>query len=140
MGNTIVTFQDKYYEYGVDADPNRHGFTISGCELAFLADLKASYIFDKLNYLLESHMYFIGTYRDKELFVFCRRKTHNRLIHWLATFQKGVDRLLSTKDIRFTMEIWSPGEASRPLPEKLTLVLGIGRFHQITINEESSFP
>jgi hypothetical protein len=37
------------------------------------------------------------------------------------------------------MEIWSPGETSRPLPETLTLVPGIGHFHQITINGESSF-
>jgi hypothetical protein len=57
MGNTIVKFQGKYYEYGVDADPNRRGLTIGGF------DLKASYIFDKLNYLLERHVYFIGTYR-----------------------------------------------------------------------------
>jgi hypothetical protein len=49
MGNTIVTFQDKYYEYGVNADPNCHGLTIGGFKSAFLADLKASYIFDKIN-------------------------------------------------------------------------------------------
>jgi hypothetical protein len=94
MGNTIVTFQDKYYEYGVNPDPNLRGLTICGFKLAFLADLEASYIFDKLNYLLECHVYFIGTYRDNELLVFYRRKTHNWLTQWLATFQKDVDRLL----------------------------------------------
>jgi hypothetical protein len=41
MGDTIVTFQDKYYKYGVDADPNRDGLTIGRFELAFLADLEA---------------------------------------------------------------------------------------------------
>jgi hypothetical protein len=30
MGNTIVTFLDKYYKYGVDPDPDRHGLTIGG--------------------------------------------------------------------------------------------------------------
>jgi hypothetical protein len=126
MGNTIVQFQDKYHKYGIDADPNRRGLTIGGFELAFLADLKASYIFDKLNYLLECHIYFIRTYRDYELLVFCGRNTHDWLTQWLATFQQGVDRLLRTQDIQFTREIWSPGKTSRPLPETLTSVPGIG--------------
>jgi hypothetical protein len=30
MGNTIVSFLDKYYEYGVDPDPDRRGLTIGG--------------------------------------------------------------------------------------------------------------
>jgi hypothetical protein len=37
------------------------------------------------------------------------------------------------------MEIWSPVETSRPLPETLTSVPGTGQ-HRITINGESSFP
>jgi hypothetical protein len=109
MGNTIVTFQDKYYKYGVGADPNRRGLTIGGFESAFLTDLETSYIFDKLNYLLERHVYFIGTYRDNELLVFHGRKKQEWLTQCLATFQQGVDRLLQTQDIQFTMEIWSPG-------------------------------
>jgi hypothetical protein len=94
MGNTIVAFQDKYCKYGVDADPNRRGLTNGGFESALIADLKASYIFDKLNYLLKHQVYLIGTYRDNELLVLCRRKTHGRLTRWLAMFQQGVDRLL----------------------------------------------
>ena len=35
MGNTIVSFQDKYYEYGVDPDPDRRGLTIGGFESFF---------------------------------------------------------------------------------------------------------
>jgi hypothetical protein len=52
MGNMIVSFQDKYYEYGVDSNPDRCGLTIGGFELAFLTNLEAKYIFDKLNMLL----------------------------------------------------------------------------------------
>ncbi len=63
MGNTIVSFLDKYYKYGVDPDPDRCRLTIGGFESAFLADLKATYIFDKLNHLLARHVHFIGTYR-----------------------------------------------------------------------------
>ncbi len=102
-GNKIVTFQDKYYKYGVDADPNCHGLTIGRFELAFLTDLKASYIFDKLNYLLECHVHFIGTYPDNDLLVFRRRKTHEWLTQWLTMFQQGVDHLLRTQDIQFAI-------------------------------------
>jgi hypothetical protein len=56
MGKTIVSFCDKYYKYGVDRDPYRQGLTNGGFESAFLADLKALYIFEKLNYLLERHV------------------------------------------------------------------------------------
>jgi hypothetical protein len=51
MGNTIVSFLDNYYEYGVDPDPERRGLTIGGFESAILADLEASYIIDKLKYI-----------------------------------------------------------------------------------------
>jgi hypothetical protein len=30
MGNTIITFLDKYYKYGIDPDPDCHGLTIGG--------------------------------------------------------------------------------------------------------------
>ncbi len=83
MGNTIVSFQDKYYEYGVDSVPDRHGLTIGGFELAFLAHLEATYIFDKLNMLLTRHIRFIGTYRDGEIIIFRGRRTTRWLTQWV---------------------------------------------------------
>ena len=62
MGTTIVSFRDKYYEYRVNPDSDQQGLTIGEFESAFLADLEASYIFDKLNYILERHIHFVGTY------------------------------------------------------------------------------
>ncbi len=56
MGNTIVSFREKYYKYGVDPNPNRRGLTIGGFESAFLADLEATNIFEKLHHLLEQHV------------------------------------------------------------------------------------
>jgi hypothetical protein len=38
------------------------------------------------------------------------------------------------------MDIWSLGKLSRPLPESLTSVSGIGSFYRVTINGESSSP
>jgi hypothetical protein len=66
MGNTIVTFLDKYHEYGVDPDPDCHGLTIGGFKSAFLANLEATYLFDKLHHLMEHHVRFIGTYHDNK--------------------------------------------------------------------------
>jgi hypothetical protein len=80
MGNTIVSFQDKYYEYGVDSDPDHCGLTIGGFESAFLANLEVTYIFDKLNMLLTRHVQFIGTYRDDKIIVFWGR----RMTRWLT--------------------------------------------------------
>jgi hypothetical protein len=117
MGNTIVSFRDTYYEYGVDPDPDHRGLTIGGFESAFLADLEATYIFDKLKHLLERHVHFIGTYRDDKIVVFRGQRSDAWLLTWLSTFQREVDRLLGTLDIQFTMEIWRPGcESPGPLP------------------------
>jgi len=140
MGNTIVSFQDKYYEYGVDPDPDRRGLTIGGFESAFLADLEASNIFDKLHYLLEQHVKFIGTYRDDEIIVFCGNKSNEWLKNWLSIFQGEVNRLLGTLDIQFTMEIWRPDTVSGPLPDCSVTVPGLGTFDTICINGEHSFP
>ena len=70
MGNTIITFRDKYYEYGVDPNPDRRGLTIGGFESAFLANLEASYIFDKLDILMMRHVKFLGTYCNDEIIIF----------------------------------------------------------------------
>jgi hypothetical protein len=56
MGNTFVSFHNKYYKYGVDPDPDCQGLTIGGFESAFFRDLEALNIFKKLNYLLEWHV------------------------------------------------------------------------------------
>ncbi len=79
MGNTIVSFREKYYKYGVDPDPDCCGLTIGGFESAFLADLEATYIFEKLHHLLEQHVQFIGTYPDNEIIVFRGNKSNKWL-------------------------------------------------------------
>jgi hypothetical protein len=140
MGNTIVSFLDKYYKYSVDPDPDRRGLTIGGFESAFLADLKATYIFDKLNHLLARHVHFIGTYQDDKIIVFCRKCSNEWLSNWLCTLQHKTDRLLGTMDIQFTMEIWSPGETTVTLPQSACTVPKIGTFNRVSINGNLSFP
>ena len=44
MSNTLITFIDKYYEYGGDIEGGKQGLTIGGFESAWLVDLVAAYI------------------------------------------------------------------------------------------------
>ncbi len=70
MGDTNLTFWDEYYKSGVDPDPDQQGLRIGGFEPAFLADLKATYIFEKLHHLLQRQACFIGMYHGDKLIVF----------------------------------------------------------------------
>ncbi len=74
MGNMIISFLDKYYKYGVGPDPDRRGLTIGGFESAFLANLEASYIFDKQKHIWERHVRFLGTYCNDKIIVLNRQK------------------------------------------------------------------
>jgi len=48
MGNTLLTFVDKYYEYGGDESVEERGLTIGGYESAWLADLVMAYILEAM--------------------------------------------------------------------------------------------
>jgi hypothetical protein len=106
MGNTIITFCDKYYEYGVDPNPDRQGLMIGGFESAFLAGLKATYIFDKLDILMMRHVKSLGTCCDDKKKIFHGNRSDDWLHNWLIIFKTEVHRLLGTVDLQFTMEIW----------------------------------
>jgi hypothetical protein len=109
-------------------------------ESAFLVNLEASYIFDKLRHIWERHVKLLGTYRDNEIIVFNGQKSNKWLLNWLRIFQGEVDRLLGTSDIQFIMEIWQPGETSSSLQESEVTIKGIGTFHHASINGNKSFP
>jgi hypothetical protein len=61
MGNTIITFHDKYYKYGVNADPNHRGLTIGSLNWFFLLTSKPHV------YLTSSIIYWNATYTLSEL-------------------------------------------------------------------------
>ena len=82
MGNTIISFRDKYYEYEVDPNPDRHqGLTIGGLKSAFLTDLEATYLFEKLNHIFEAHTKLIDTYHNDKIIVF----RGNQSNEWLSS-------------------------------------------------------
>jgi hypothetical protein len=81
VGNMIVSFLDKYYKYKVDPNPDKKGLTIGGFESAFLAELKASYIFNKLKHIWVKHVRFLGTYCNDKIIVFNGQRSNEWLLN-----------------------------------------------------------
>jgi hypothetical protein len=69
MGNTLLTFVDKYYEYSGDLDIEDRGLTIGRYESAWLADLCMAYVMDNSRDILDDLIY-DGIYRDDGIAVF----------------------------------------------------------------------
>ena len=73
MSSTLTSFDDEYYEYH-GGEREERGFGIGGYELAFLADLVASYIFDISKALLNPKTY-QSIYQYDSLVVFKVKKS-----------------------------------------------------------------
>ena len=70
MSNTLLTFREKYYEYGETVDPSKKGLTIGGYESAWLADLVAAYLLDNTEMIFEETTTYYGIYRDDGIISF----------------------------------------------------------------------
>jgi len=70
MGNTLITFKDKYYEYGGSTNIEERGLTIGGYESAWLADLVASFLLENSQDLFEQTSKYHGIYRDDGIIFF----------------------------------------------------------------------
>ena len=72
MSLTLISFDGEYYEYhGVERE--EQGLAIGGYESDFLADLVASYLFEKASPIFRPTIYH-GIYRDDGLVVFKGKK------------------------------------------------------------------
>jgi hypothetical protein len=67
-GNTVITFEDRYYEYDGDRDVNNKGLTIGGYESAWLVDLVAAFVLENTQHMFKMTT-FDGIYRDNGLVV-----------------------------------------------------------------------
>jgi hypothetical protein len=105
MGNTLLTFVDKYYEYGGDLDIEDRGLTIGGYESAWLADLCMAYVMDNSRDILDDLIY-EGIYRDDGIAVLKGSVTTGEVAKWLGIFQARVNHLADSKFLEFTAEIW----------------------------------
>ena len=121
MSNTLVTFVDKYYEYGGDIEGEKRGLTIGGYESAWLADLVAAYILEKTEKSFRKMKYH-GIYRDDGFMIFEGIKSKQECNEWLLTFQENVDKLAECDCLQFTAEIWGIEEDITIKNDNLTIV------------------
>jgi hypothetical protein len=105
MKSTLFTFQDVYYEYDGDADPNDRGLTIGGYESAWLADLVGAYLLDNTQHLFQETL-FHGFYRDDGFAVFNNTYLYSRLAEWRNNFQEAVNTLAEGDYLQYSLSIW----------------------------------
>ena len=89
---------------------------IGGYESDFLADLVASYLFEKSKLNFRPTIYH-GIYQDDSLVVFKGKKKASEIKYWLEEFQQTVKKATGKQHLRFTAEICT-NEANSPTPEK----------------------
>ena len=73
MVHTLITFIDKYYEYGGSENVLDRGLVIGGYESAWLTDLVVTYILDNVKDLFTITTHNYGIYRD-DIIVFSKSK------------------------------------------------------------------
>ncbi len=123
MGNTIIQFRDKYYEYGVHEDAAERPLAIGSLDAAFNADMVADYLLE----MAEDHFdmtHFFGQYRDDGQIVFEGERSVEDLEQWLYRFQDRINNVVGEETIQFTMEVWKPGQESQKISPKMKVVGG----------------
>ena len=88
--STLITFDIEYYEYN-RGKKEEQGLAIGGYELALLAELVASYLFEINKAILNPTTYH-GIYLDHGLVVFNGKKSVNEMKYWLEGFHQTVNR------------------------------------------------
>jgi hypothetical protein len=110
MGNTLLTFVDKYYEYDSKREMQDKGFTIGGCVLE-----KDKAIFDDAIYN--------GIYQDGGLVIMHGKKSNADIGEWLNTFQKRVNnKVTGYEGLIFTVSIWRGKEEDESKHPKAEIV------------------
>ena len=89
MSSTLTSFDGDYYEYN-SGKKEEQGLAIGGYELAFFANLVASYLFEKFKAILNPTTYH-GIYHYYSLVVFKGNKSVNEIKYWLEEFQQTVN-------------------------------------------------
>lgn len=77
MGNTLITFINKYYGYGWSESINERGLTIGGYKSALLADLLASFILQYTKDLSQYTPLHYDIYRDGRI-IFLKSTLNNK--------------------------------------------------------------
>ena len=103
MSSTPISFDGDYYEYH-GGEIEEQGLAIGGYESAFLADLVASYLFEKAKLNFRPTIYH-RIYQDDVLVVFKGKKKASEIKYWLENFQQPVNTAAGNQHLQFTTEI-----------------------------------
>ena len=82
----------------------------------FLADLFASYLFEKAKANFRLTVYH-GIYQDDSLVVFKGKKKASEIKYWLEEFHQTVNTAAGNQHLQFTAEIWT-NEENSPTPAR----------------------
>ena len=130
MKSTFLNFQERYYEYDGNQDPENRGLTIGGYESAWLADLVGAYVLLECQEQFNSTIY-KGMYRDDGLAVFPTRLTQEEIVSWRNEFQTRVNEIAEGDYLQYTCEIWAD-PVTQPMRES--------KDKRVTICHASTFP
>lgn len=121
MNSALCTFDGKYYEYGRIEDLENKGISIGAYEGAFLADLVANFVYAKTAHLYKSKVSYMEIFRNDSLQVWKKIMNQLQLDDWLVKFQAGVDKLLGSDKLKFTIELWEyEDELAMPMESNKT--------------------
>ena len=123
MCNTLITFEDQYYEYDGGKDPEEKGLTIGGYESAWLADLVGAYILDKTQQHFTETSYH-GLYRDDGFATFNGKWDYDMIVEWRDEFQKSVNILAGGDYLQFTCSIWLPNGKTKEYNKMVSIERG----------------
>ena len=106
MSSTLLTFEEKYFVYG-EKGIKKKVLVIGGYKQDFLADLVASYLFEKCKNKFKGILW-KGVYRDNVLLVFKGKKSLSEIKRWIEDFQSNVNKIAGNGYLQFTCKIWMP--------------------------------
>ena len=121
MKNTLVSFIDKYYEYGGEMEDEKRGLTIGGYESAWLADLVAAYLLEMTKEKFDNFVYH-GIYRDDGFMVLKGTRTEREMSDWLEDFQGKINEMTESTCLQFTAEVWGIEKDPEVNNDKLEVV------------------
>ena len=110
MISTLLTFGGEHFEYS-DEDIKTKGLTIGGYELAFHADLVASYLFENYNNTFKEVLW-NGMYIDYGLLVFNGNKSLSDIKNRHMTSKVG---LKNRRQIIFTAHVQTLEAKCKPI-------------------------
>jgi hypothetical protein len=125
MCNTLITFEDQYYEYDGGKDPEEKGLTIGGFESAWLADLVGAYILANTQQHF-THTTYHGLYRDDGFATFTGDWDYDMIVKWRNEFQDSVNTLAEGDYLQFTCSIWLPNEKAKEHNKMVSIERGKG--------------